>query len=99
MRKTQVVDIRRASAANQARLLGHIANVVAISSQDNLLGGLYDDPQARLPPEATIQGVRVHRIATTHFGRRGGYLKGRGCDARPALFFIDCVVYGVDLIA
>ena len=39
---------------------------------------LYDDPQARLPAEETIQGVRVHRIATTHFGR--SKLVGRAID-------------------
>jgi colanic acid biosynthesis glycosyl transferase WcaI len=39
---------------------------------------LYDNPQARLPPEETIQGVRVHRITTTHFGR--SKLVGRAID-------------------
>ena len=39
---------------------------------------LYDDPQARLPPEETIQGVRIHRIATTQFGR--SKLVGRAID-------------------
>jgi colanic acid biosynthesis glycosyl transferase WcaI len=39
---------------------------------------LYDNPKARLPPEETIQGVRVHRIATTHFGR--SKLIGRAID-------------------
>ncbi|MDE2306047.1 MAG: glycosyltransferase family 4 protein [Gammaproteobacteria bacterium] len=30
---------------------------------------LYDAPGARLPAEAVLDGVRVHRVATTRFGR------------------------------
>jgi colanic acid biosynthesis glycosyl transferase WcaI len=39
---------------------------------------LYDDPQARLPPQDTLGGVQVHRVATTHFGR--SRLVGRAVD-------------------
>ena len=39
---------------------------------------LYDDPKARLPPQAFIKGVAVHRVATTHFGR--SQLVGRAID-------------------
>ena len=36
LRKTQVVGIRRAPAANQARLLSHIADVVAVPNATRL---------------------------------------------------------------
>ena len=39
---------------------------------------LYDDPQARLSAEDLLSGIRVHRIATTRFGR--GRLLGRALD-------------------
>jgi len=39
---------------------------------------LYDNPQAILPEQETIRGVRVHRLATTRFGRKA--LLGRGLD-------------------
>jgi len=29
----------------------------------------YDDPRSRLPKEETVKGVRVHRVASTQFGR------------------------------
>lgn len=38
----------------------------------------YDDPDAGLPPAETIQGVRVHRVFTSSFGR--GRLLGRAVD-------------------
>jgi colanic acid biosynthesis glycosyl transferase WcaI len=38
----------------------------------------YDDPHAELPATETIDGVRVHRIAATRFGR--SRLLGRGFD-------------------
>ena len=50
---------------------GHDVHV--ITSQQ-----LYDDPQARLPSEETLSGVRVHRVATTRFGR--SKLIGRAID-------------------
>jgi glycosyltransferase involved in cell wall biosynthesis len=39
---------------------------------------LYDDPEARLPASETIDGVQVHRLRTTRFGR--GRLLGRAVD-------------------
>ena len=30
---------------------------------------LYDDPDARLPVEETINGVHLHRVSTTRYGR------------------------------
>jgi colanic acid biosynthesis glycosyl transferase WcaI len=39
---------------------------------------LYDDASARLPVADTIQGVSIHRVAATRFGRRT--LLGRGMD-------------------
>ncbi len=38
----------------------------------------YDDPQANLPAESVEQGVHVHRVASTQFGRSA--LAGRGID-------------------
>jgi colanic acid biosynthesis glycosyl transferase WcaI len=38
----------------------------------------YDDPHARLPESESIGGVRIHRVATTRFGRSA--LLGRGFD-------------------
>ena len=39
---------------------------------------LYDDPHAKLPSESLVRGVHVHRVSSTHFGRRA--LAGRGID-------------------
>src|SRR4029077_12127844 len=39
---------------------------------------LYDQPRARLPASETIEGVQIHRVATTRFGRTR--LLGRGLD-------------------
>jgi len=39
---------------------------------------LYDDPDARLPPEEILRDVHIHRVLTTHFGR--STLWGRGID-------------------
>lgn len=39
---------------------------------------LYDDPAAPLPAYETVRGVKIHRVATTRFGRSG--LIGRGLD-------------------
>jgi colanic acid biosynthesis glycosyl transferase WcaI len=39
---------------------------------------LYDSPRAWLPKKATVNGVHVHRVATTGFGRSA--LWGRGLD-------------------
>lgn len=38
----------------------------------------YDDPHANLPKYEIIEGVHVHRVRSTRFGRGG--LVGRGCD-------------------
>src|SRR5438067_13314680 len=38
----------------------------------------YDDPHAELAEQETIGGVRVHRVASTRFGRK--QLLGRGSD-------------------
>jgi glycosyltransferase involved in cell wall biosynthesis len=38
----------------------------------------YDDPNANLPANDSVDGVTVHRVRTTRFGRR--YLKGRALD-------------------
>ena len=41
-------------------------------------GQLYDSPRASLAKEEVVNGVQVHRIATTRFGRSG--LVGRAID-------------------
>src|SRR5262249_12319671 len=38
----------------------------------------YDEPKVRLPSRETARGVRIQRVATTHFGRR--MLLGRSID-------------------
>jgi glycosyltransferase involved in cell wall biosynthesis len=38
----------------------------------------YDDPAARLPARETVEGVEIHRVWSTRFGR--GRLLGRGFD-------------------
>ncbi len=48
-------------------------NIHVITSQQ-----IYDDPAARLPSNEIVHGVRIHRIATTRFGRSN--LIGRGLD-------------------
>lgn len=39
---------------------------------------IYDDPNARLEPEASVRGVRIHRVASSRFGRH--ILPGRALD-------------------
>src|SRR5260370_32852205 len=58
-------------------------NVHVVSSRQ-----LYDDPGTRLAPEETLFGVRVHRVATTRFGRNR--LLGRAMDY--ASFYVTCAV-------
>jgi glycosyltransferase involved in cell wall biosynthesis len=38
----------------------------------------YDDPEARLPASETVEGIEIHRVATTRFGRAS--LAGRAID-------------------
>ena len=64
-----------------SRLVGDLATYLASCGHDvHVITSqqLYDDPQARLPPEETFSGVHVHRVATTHFGR--SRLVGRAVD-------------------
>jgi colanic acid biosynthesis glycosyl transferase WcaI len=49
------------------------ADVHVVTSQQ-----LYDNPDARLPARDIVQGVQVHRVSTTQFGRSA--LLGRGID-------------------
>lgn len=49
------------------------ASVAVVTSRQR-----YDDPQAALPAKETIEGVEVHRIATTRFGRKS--VLGRAVD-------------------
>jgi colanic acid biosynthesis glycosyl transferase WcaI len=39
---------------------------------------LYDDAQARLSKHEIVEGIHIHRVSTTRFGR--GWLPGRVCD-------------------
>jgi colanic acid biosynthesis glycosyl transferase WcaI len=48
-------------------------NVHVVTSQQ-----IYDDPAARLPSDEVVNGVHVHRVSTTRFGRSN--LIGRGLD-------------------
>jgi len=51
-------------------------------------GQIYDDPAARLVSRQTLNGVHVHRIVTTRFGR--GHLPGRTMDYIS--FYASCAV-------
>jgi glycosyltransferase involved in cell wall biosynthesis len=55
------------------RLASMGRDVHVITSQQ-----LYDNPEARLPAREIVNGVQVHRVATTKFGRSA--LIGRGID-------------------
>jgi colanic acid biosynthesis glycosyl transferase WcaI len=58
------------SATSQilSQLAFHLAdsgrNIVVITSQQ-----IYDDPNASLPGEETVRGIKIHRISGTSFGR------------------------------
>lgn len=58
------------SATSQilSQLAFHLAesgrNIVVITSRQ-----IYDNPNASLPGEETVRGIRIHRISGTHFGR------------------------------
>jgi len=51
-------------------------------------GQLYDDPDARLPKSELIDGILVHRLRTTRFGR--GRIVGRAVDY--ASFYVTAAV-------
>jgi glycosyltransferase involved in cell wall biosynthesis len=55
---------------------------------------LYDDPGTRLVPDETLFGVRVHRVATTRFGRN--HLLGRAMDY--ASFYVTCAIMLLKLL-
>jgi glycosyltransferase involved in cell wall biosynthesis len=63
-------------------------------------GQVYDNPAAHLPPEEVIQGVRVHRVSSTAFGRGG--LLGRSLDYlsfyRSALALLWRLVEAGDIV-
>ena len=64
-----------------SQLVGDVATYLASCGHDvHVITSqqLYDDPQARLPPQDTFSGVQVHRVTTTHFGR--SRLVGRAID-------------------
>jgi colanic acid biosynthesis glycosyl transferase WcaI len=64
-----------------SQLLGDVAGHLAACGQEvHVITSrqIYDDPQARLPAEETLDGVHVHRVATTQFGR--SKLIGRAFD-------------------
>src|SRR5260370_22368417 len=64
-------------------------NVHVVSSRQ-----LYDDPDTRLVPDETLFGVRIHRVATTRFGRHR--LLGRAMDY--ASFYVTCAVILLKLL-
>jgi glycosyltransferase involved in cell wall biosynthesis len=55
---------------------------------------LYDDPGTRLAPDETLFGVRIHRVATTRFGRNR--LLGRAMDY--ASFYVTCAIKLLELL-
>ncbi len=55
---------------------------------------LYDDPGMRLAVKEMRNGVQVHRVATTRFGR--SWLPGRACDY--ASFYITCALMLIRLL-
>ncbi len=55
---------------------------------------IYDDPAARLVSRESLNGVQVHRIATTRFGR--GHLPGRAMDY--ASFYASCAATLLQLL-
>jgi colanic acid biosynthesis glycosyl transferase WcaI len=55
---------------------------------------LYDEPGTRLVPDETLFGVRIHRVATTRFGRHR--LLGRAMDY--ASFYLTCAVMLLKLL-
>ncbi len=54
-------------------LAGTGAEVKVITSRQ-----IYDDPDARLEPEANVRGVRIHRVGSSRFGRH--VIPGRAVD-------------------
>jgi colanic acid biosynthesis glycosyl transferase WcaI len=64
-----------------SQLVGDVAGYLASCGHDvHVITSrqLYDDPQARLPAQETLNGVHVHRVTTTQFGR--SKLVGRAFD-------------------
>lgn len=64
-----------------SQILSDLAFVLAKDGRDvQVLASrqIYDRPQARLAAEETVDGVRIHRVATTQYGRSG--LLGRAFD-------------------
>jgi glycosyltransferase involved in cell wall biosynthesis len=53
---------------------------------------LYGNAAARLPPREVVRGVAVHRLWTTHFGRRS--LPGRALDYASFYVGAACVLAG-----
>lgn len=64
-----------------SRLAAHGIEVHVVCSRQR-----YDDASVRLPAADIIDGVRVHRVRTTHFGR--DRLLGRAIDY--ASFYVSC---------
>jgi glycosyltransferase involved in cell wall biosynthesis len=55
-----------------SQILGDLARRLAATGMDVHVicsRQLYDDPAARLDRSATLHGVKIHRVATTRFGR------------------------------
>src|SRR5438045_3547152 len=68
-----ISDLAFQLASNSNSESAGAISVCAITSQQR-----YDRPEERLPKEDVIQGVFVHRVFSTRFGRAG--LIGRGLD-------------------
>lgn len=61
-------------------------NVLVITSARG-----YDDPSIKYPPRQTVDGVEIHRLALSSFGKKSILLRLLG----QSLFLIQCVMYGL----
>src|ERR1700676_2324631 len=64
-----------------SQILSDLAFHLAAAGRDvHVVTGrqIYDDPKASLPDRETINGVNVHRVSSTQYGR--GALAGRAID-------------------
>ncbi len=72
-----------------SQMLGDLAFALAAAGEDVRVvtsRQRYDEPAARLPPLERIDGVTVHRVPTSRFGRRS--LAGRALDYLT--FYLAC---------
>lgn len=74
-----------------SQLTGELASALAAEGHAvEIVAGrqLYDDRAARLAPQETVEGVPIHRVAGTRFGR--GRLMGRAIDYASFYLAASC---------